>query len=100
MILISTNLAIGQRATQTQCLSYGPTVVSLTGALVRKTFPGPPNYESVKKGDRPETNWFLDLGEGVCVNESKNEPDLNPQQTGIHEIQLVVKPEQYGNTRD
>jgi len=94
-ILISTNLAIGQRAPQTQCLSYEPAVVSLSGTLVRKTFPGPPNYESVKKGDRPETSWFLDLSEGVCVNESKTEPDLNPEQTGIREIQLVIKPEQY-----
>jgi hypothetical protein len=93
--LISMNSAMGQSTPQSQCLSYEPIVVTLSGTLVRKTFPGPPNYESVKKGDRPETSWFLDLPESVCVNESKTEPDLNPQQSGIREIQLVVKPEQY-----
>lgn len=95
VILISTISALGQGTPPSQCLSYEPVVVTLSGTLVRKTFPGPPNYESVKKGDTPETNWFLDLSESVCVNESKTEPDLNPQQSGIHSIQLVVKPEQY-----
>ena len=93
IILISANAGTGQ--TTPQCLSYVPSVVTLSGTLVRKTFPGPPNYESVKKGDKPETSWFLDLPESVCVNESKTEPDLNPKQSGIHEIQLVLKPEQY-----
>ena len=92
-ILISTNSGMGQSTPQ--CLSYEPAVVTLTGTLVRKTFPGPPNYESVKKGDKPETSWFLDLPESVCVNEDKIEPDLNPKQSGIHEIQLVLQPEQY-----
>ena len=68
--------------------------MTLRGTLVRKTFLGPPNYESVKKGDRPETSWFLDLPRTVCVNESKIELELNPQQSGIHEIQLVIKAEQ------
>ena len=86
---------MGQSPTQSQCLSYEPAVVTLSGTLVSKTFPGPPNYESVKKGDRPETSWFLDLPESVCVNESETEPDLNPKQSGIHEIQLVLQPEQY-----
>jgi hypothetical protein len=77
------------------CLSYEPAIVTPSGTLVRKIFPGPPNYESVKKGDRHETSWFLDLPESVCVNESKTEPELNPKQSGIHEIQLVLQSEQY-----
>ena len=95
MNLIWTNLVTGQSTPQSQCLSYEPAVVTLSGTLVRKTFPGPPNYESVRKGDRPETSRFLDLSESVCVNESTTEPDLNPKQSGIREIQLVVKPDQY-----
>ena len=94
-ILISTNSVMGQSRPQSPCLSYEPAVVTLSGTLVRKTFPGPPNYESVKRGDKPETSWFLDLPESVCVNEDKTEPDLNPEQSGIHEIQLVLQPEQY-----
>jgi len=95
IILIWAKSATGQSTPQSQCLSYEPAVVTLSGTVVRKTFPGPPNYESVKKGDRPETSWFLDLPETVCVNESQTEPNLNPKQNGIHEIQLVLKPEQY-----
>ena len=95
IIFISTNSAEGQSTSQSQCLSYEPAVVTLSGTLARKTFPGPPNYESIKKGDRPETSWFLDLPESVCVNEDKAEPGLNPKQSGIREIQLVLQPEQY-----
>jgi hypothetical protein len=94
-VLVSTNSAMGQSTSLSPCLSYEPAVVTLSGTLVRKTFPGPPNYKSVKKGDKPETSWFLDLPESVCVNEDKTEPDLNPKQSGIHEIQLVLQPEQY-----
>lgn len=95
IILVSTNSATGQSTPQSHCLSYEPAVVTLSGTLVRKTFPGPPNYESVKNGDKAETSWFLDLPESVCINESKTEPDLNPEQSSIHEIQLVLQPEQY-----
>jgi hypothetical protein len=95
IVLISTNPAMGWSTPQSQCLSYEPVVVTINGTLVRKTLPGPPNYESVKKGDKPETSWFLELPESVCVNESKTEPDLNTEQSGIHEIQLVLQPEQY-----
>jgi hypothetical protein len=94
-VLISTNSVICRSTPQSRCLSYEPAVVTLSGTLVRKTFPGPPNYESVKKGDKPETSWFLDLPESVCVGEDKTEPDLNPKQSGVHEIQLVLQPEQY-----
>ena len=62
---------------------------------MRKTFPGPPNYESVQKRDVPETYWLLDLSNDLCVNEDTIEPDLNPAQSAVREIQLVIKPERY-----
>ena len=93
--LVLTNSAVNRTRPQSECLSYEPAVVTLSGTLVRKTFPGPPNYKSVKKGDRPETSWFLDLPESVCVNEDKAEPDLNPKQSAVREIQLVLQPQQY-----
>ncbi|SRR5579872_805547 len=93
--LVLTNSVVGQARPQSKCLSYEPAVVTLSGTLVRKTFPGPPNYESVKKGDKPETSWFLDLPESVCVNEDKADPDRNPKQSAVREIQLVLQPQQY-----
>jgi hypothetical protein len=93
-LLAFTASSVGQTTPQSECLSYEPTVVTISGTLVRKTFPGPPNYDSVKKGDRRETGWFLDLPENVCVKVDRAEPDLNPKQSGIHGIQLVLQPRQ------
>jgi hypothetical protein len=84
-----------QAKPQPACLAYEPTVVTLRGTLVSKTFPGPPNFESIRNGDKPETYWLLDLPAAVCINEDKVEPDLNPAQEDVREIQLVLKSEWY-----
>jgi hypothetical protein len=70
------------------CLKYGPTVVSLTGTLRSRVFPGPPNYES-KKGDRKETAIILTLGESICTT-GDDPQGLDLAETGVREIQLVV----------
>ena len=36
------------------CLKYEPVTVSISGVVRRQEFPGPPNYEDVNAGDRPE----------------------------------------------
>ncbi|HEV7715064.1 MAG TPA: hypothetical protein VGO53_05695, partial [Steroidobacteraceae bacterium] len=41
--------------------------ILVTGALSRETFAGPPNYESVDKGDKAETYWILTLREPVVL---------------------------------
>lgn len=33
--------------------------ITLRGKLIRHTFPGVPNYESIEDGDYPETRWVL-----------------------------------------
>jgi hypothetical protein len=35
--------------------------VTLQGKLIRHTFPGVPNYESIEDGDYPETRWVLEI---------------------------------------
>ena len=97
VLLTGANSSLGQTASKSACLSYGPAIVTLSGTLVRKTFPGPPNYESVSKGDKPETALLLDLSKSVCVNEDKAEPDLNPKQTGVGQVQLVLQVRQYAH---
>ena len=77
------------------CLSYEPAMEHVTGKLTIKTFPGPPNYESVQKGDREESSLLIELHHPVCVAEDKNDPDLNPSQGGVTAIQLVLEPEAY-----
>ncbi len=36
--------------------------ITLRGKLIRHTFPGVPNYESIEDGDYPETRWVLEIG--------------------------------------
>ncbi|HEY1470325.1 MAG TPA: DUF4431 domain-containing protein [Candidatus Acidoferrum sp.] len=71
------------------CLLYEPSVVQLRGTIIRKTFPGPPNYESVERGDKPEVYWLLVLSEPICVEQDSKDPDLNPAQGDVRRIQLV-----------
>ena len=75
------------------CLSYDPATVMLKGKLSRNTFAGPPNYESVKKGDAPETYWILHLARPICV--SGDEPEKN-----VSDIQLFLSEEQYARHKD
>jgi len=71
------------------CLSYEPSLVQLTGTIIRETFPGSPNYESV--GDKPEVVWLLVLAQPICIEQDKKDPDLNPAQKDVLKIQLVLR---------
>ena len=71
------------------CLFYESASVNLTGTLIRSTFPGPPNYESIQNGDAKETYWLLKLAAPVCVDEDKSQPNLDPPQKNVQVIQLV-----------
>lgn len=55
------------------CLESEPAVVKIKGKYSQKTFPGPPNYESIKNGDRSETQWILKFDNPVCVNRTPQE---------------------------
>ena len=95
LVLFSTTCSLGQTGTSEPCLSYEPVVVNIAGSLERKTVPGPPNYESVRSGDRRETYWFVKLSRPVCVGEDEKEPDLNPAKKGVGSIQLVLSRDGY-----
>ncbi len=95
LLLVSCVICVAQAKTGATCLSYEPSVVKLEGTLVRKTFPGPPNYASVRKGDRPETYWLLNLGRPVCVDPDPRNADLNGPQENVSVVQLVVDPKVY-----
>jgi hypothetical protein len=73
------------------CRSYEPAVVTLHGSLIRKTFPGPPNYSDIHKGDRAETYFLLNLDSPLCLNTDKSDPDLRPSQKNVRTVQLVLE---------
>jgi hypothetical protein len=99
-LLCSGALFAQQKASSPGCLSYEPAVVTISGTLTRRIFAGPPNYESVRKGDRAETSWLIELHSPVCVFEDKTDPDLNPPQDRVSEMQLVLTPEEYQSYKE
>jgi len=66
--------------------------VNVSGILVQKTFPGPPDYQDLKSGDRPENYWLIELHSPVCVSEDRANPELNPSKDRVAEMQLVFPP--------
>ena len=73
------------------CRSYEPAVVTLHGSLIRKTFPGPPNYSDIHKGDRAETYFLLNLDSPICLDMDKSAPDLRPNQKNVRTVQLILE---------
>jgi hypothetical protein len=78
-------------ASAQDCLSYETDGISLTGTISKKTFPGPPNYESIKKGDKPETYWVLHLEKPICTTASGD----SDAEKDITDLQLTVTGKQY-----
>ena len=79
-----------------QCLKYEPTIVSVSGTIVRRTYPGPPNYSSIKDGDEPERYWIIRPNKAICVSRAD---DLYPAELHQNEIQLVLDGSQYKKYR-
>jgi hypothetical protein len=73
-----------------ECLRYGD--VSLTGRLMQQVYAGPPDYESVTKGDKPLVIWILLLETGVCVLDGDSS---FPRAFSEREIQLASDADRY-----
>lgn len=71
-----------------KCLEYGPTV-SIEGTLRSQVFAGPPNYESIRRGDRKETAVIVTLVKPVCIT-GNDSASFNVSETSVREMQLVV----------
>jgi len=77
------------RATSAQCLNYWPAVITITGTLRAQIFPGPPNYESIKRGDRKERAIILTLRAPKCTT-GGDPRNFDDPETNVREMQLVV----------
>lgn len=91
------------QATASACLRYEPDTVALSGVLRRETHPGPPNYESVRAGDAPETGFYLHLALPVCargrpVGDGEPDPTAAPVDSA-HVVQLVLDRAGYARLR-
>jgi uncharacterized protein DUF4431 len=72
------------------CLSFEPALVELEGVPVLRDYPGPPNYESVARGDALERQWILQLTEPRCVNRDPKSGIDDQAVVGVQEVQLVL----------
>ena len=91
MVLVT---AVPAAALEYSCLQYGP--IDIAGTIVRHTYAGPPDYESVTKGDEPRTVWILQLDERICVEANRR----YPREVIQLEIELALTPEQYRQYHD
>lgn len=73
-----------------KCVEYRPATVKLTGVIISRTYPGPPEYENIRKGDEPQTYWLLALSRPICVAQKS---DDDPAEKNIRRIQLVFSSE-------
>ncbi len=88
-IVIALILAAVSTISAQKCLEYGQTV-SLTGTIHYRVFAGPPNWKSIRQGDRRETAIILKLASPMCtVGDDPYGYDIS--HTKITEVQLVIR---------
>jgi len=82
-------ILLGSQAARAACLPYQG-LVTLHGTLCFETFPGPPNYEDTRHGDKAETYWMLTLRHPVCIDKDIVDSDgVNAAVPQISKIQLA-----------
>ena len=81
-------------SSETRIVNEGKTI-AIQGNLSRETFPGPPNYESIEKGDHPETYWVLGVNEPVCARGEDMENGDLYMSAETQRLQLVMTGVQY-----
>ena len=89
LLLAERSLAYAQ-VPPPRCLESNVTV-TVTGTLERRTYPGPPNYESVAPGDLAETGFYLVLGRPICTTDD----ELAGPQSDVRLVQLVLDQASY-----
>jgi hypothetical protein len=86
--------APGSASIAGNCLKYEPEDLKLVGMIETKVFPGPPKYESVERGDYPETAWLLQLAQPVCIAEG-NLRDQQVSEPSVTTVQLSLRGDQF-----
>ncbi len=87
-IIILVSLIAVQSAYAAETLKYEPTLVSLTGKLVKKEFFGPPGYGEDPKRDSKEHAAILLLTQPIRVVAEKDD-QFNETRENVKEVQLI-----------
>lgn len=93
--------AIASQLTLTErgpCFEYGPRV-AITGTLRRMTFPGPPNFDDVKRGDRPETGFYVQLDTPICAAAANDGAIDHEARVNVTLVETVLNEREYARYR-
>lgn len=67
VVVVCATVSLGAQA-RAACVDVRqPEPLSFKGTLSRQVFPGPPNYEDVRKGDTPERAFIIKLDAPICA---------------------------------
>ena len=90
--LVSTRFSFAASSSPERTYYYGPELTTLEGRLAVETFPGPPEYSSIKTGDRPQSYWVLKLDSPVSVlpRDGNDLEGLHPQEENVRSVQLSM----------
>ena len=91
-LLLLALILISSSAAHSQCLRCDPTVVTLKGTIYAKDFPGPPNYESIRRGDERMRYWIFRLNNPICV---EGDDFDHSRVANVRELQLVFMDESF-----
>jgi len=88
LILVAVYVLVGVAShAGAACLDVRQTQpLAFKGSLSHPVFPGPPNYEDVKKGDKPERVYIITLDAPICAT---GDEFLDSSQT-FDTVQLLV----------
>lgn len=70
----------------------------LAGYIVKRMFPGSPNYDSIKRGDEPQEHWVLRLVKPITVVADPAD-EYSQTERNVSEIQLVLDDKGYKKYR-
>jgi hypothetical protein len=68
---------------------YEPAIIELIGQLDLQTFPGAPNYESIKNGDELETHFYLKLKNPIDVIAFSKDAESSLKSESFYNVQIL-----------
>ena len=99
-LTVAAGYVLAQRAKPGQAAYTYEKPVMLSGTMRLITFPGPPNYESVKKGDMPEHCFVLHLRQPISVRASKSGGnEFDTEKKNVTDVQLATSDKTYAAVR-
>lgn len=94
LLLLCVVVSSGVAAPQKQYLSFAPVKVHLRGVMKERTFPGPPDFSDITKGDIPEHVWIMRLDHRVSVKAAAGD-QVNDTVEDVREVTVFFRQQYY-----